>query len=93
MSPKKVHWRGKKENKNKNERMKALGMSSIHKGIYDPLRTKEIARKGNDKKVGCQDQNWGWKANQILIWLSYVKCNYFENPHNSNIFKGHIKIC
>jgi hypothetical protein len=28
------------------------------------LRTKEIARKGNDRKIGCQDQNWGWKANQ-----------------------------
>jgi hypothetical protein len=36
--------------------MKALGMSSIQKRIYGPLRTKEIARKGNAKKIGCQDK-------------------------------------
>ncbi len=65
VSPKKVHLKRKKRKRKKKWMREWKPLEWVQSRIYGPLKMKEIARKGNDKKVGWQDQNWGWKANQI----------------------------
>lgn len=57
MSPNNVHLKREKRKKRKEGKNESPWNEFNNKRIYGPLRMKEIVIKGNDKKIGCQDQN------------------------------------
>jgi hypothetical protein len=57
VSPNNVHLKREKRKKRKEGKNESPWNEFNNKRIYGPLRMKEIVIKGNDKKIGCQDQN------------------------------------